>query len=152
MYHLICFVCLCSVSDNQISLFDNQEAEINLKIRVKNTSGRAITLLKSGTIPRSLVCMIQEISSINTISFASNEEGEEEKMNIAAGNYVDKQVVDSMEYESYHDNLMEDDSQEQWTHHMNEQTEHMQSKTPPVLFQISEQQSSQIKEHQRSQK
>ena len=73
-------------------------------------------------------------------------------MNIAAGNYVDKQVVDSMEYESYHDNLMEDDSQEQWTHHMNEQTEHMQSKTPPVLFQISEQQSSQIKEHQRSQK
>ena len=160
MHHLISFFVLCSESDNQVLLFDNQEAEIILKIYMKNTSGRAITLFKGGTIASSLVCTIQEISSFKIISLASNEEGKEGKMNIPGGNYVEKQNInvgdiDSIEYEeSYQnqecdDNLMEYDSHEQWTHHNPKQKEHTQPETPAVLSQISEQQSSQIKEDQR---
>ena len=109
---------LCLESYNQILLSDNQEAEITLKIRVKNTSGGDITFVKGESIPPSLDYRIQAISSCTIISLASNDKGEEEEMNVVAGNYVEKLTKnvddnDSMEYEeSYEhrecdDNLME---------------------------------------------
>ena len=167
-----CFYFLCLEYDTQISISDNQEAEITLRIHVRNTTGEDITLCRGETNPPSLVYTIQAISSFNIISPVSNEEEEGEEMN--ANIYVKQQNVneddiDSMEYEqSYQhresdNNFMEEDNQEQWDHHMHEQGELVQSKkdqnqeikrfkTSPVSSQVLKQQSSQIMEEQRREK
>ena len=172
------YLFLTSESYNQISLSDNQEAEITLKIHVKNTSGGVITLLNGGTIPPSLVYTIQAISSFQIIFPTSNKEREGEGLNVSGSIGVEPQRVnvdeidnmdgeESRQHQETDDNLMKDDSQQRLVHYMyddnEQQGENRQSKTDQnqvrILMcrtftcpQLSQQHSSQLKEEQRREK
>ena len=171
------YLFLTSEPYNHVSLPDNQEAEITLKIHVKNTSGVAISLLKGGTIPLSLVCTIQAISSFRIISPVSNKERGEEGLNVSGGIGVERQNVnvdeidnmdgeESCQHQETDDNLMKDDSQQQLVHYMldnEQQEEHRQSIADQnqeriIIYrtstcpQLSQQHSSQLKEEQRKER
>lgn len=129
-------------------------------------------MLKGGTIPLSLICTIQAISSFRIISPALNKERGEEGLNVSSGIGVERQNVNADEIDSMDGeescqnqendaNLMKDDSQQQLVHYMldnEQQEERRQSKADqnqgimyraPTCPHISQQHSSQLKEEQK---
>ena len=135
-------------------------------------------MLKGETIPRSLVCTIQAISSFQIIYPTSNKERRREGLNVSSGIGVERQNVnvdkidnidgeESCQHQETDDNLMKDDSQQQLPHYMRDdneqQGERRQSKMDQnegsiIMYrtstcpQLLQQHPSQLKEEQRREK